>query len=495
VQCLHCRSNLLVTGRKQVLSYYIPPKLVARDCLDRVAVAGAKKGARGRAVKSQLYFIPFYRLTGHDFRWEETVGKREPGPVVHPLLSGGAFTDTWAPEPASVDLVSLLQSAGKFLIGLLGSAGGDVGRLENQGQGALKSRNSSRPAMAGVPVEAGPLRGGAAYGTCCSPYADESLELRDRYVEKNFNGCHLEGVGLYSLGVRPSVLRLELFRKELLQSLGKIVPANLTPQEAWSRGMKTDKLNPLRYRRVIGQILSVIYFPFWFVEIKRGANTFLAIVDAVSKSIIKLDAPPSLYGVLDRELDSEPPVVGFRPLACPNCGWDLPVAPEHVTFYCSSCERNWQILGSELTEATYRIAATGGKKSREAARYLPFWVLEAHGADDLPARYFLPAFRYRHLKSLSDLAIRISRQQPSYGLATEKASHLQGCYYDREDAAMFAQLTQVGLASKPLERIKALKDKELSVSGATLTWFPFEVQGAYLLDPFTGYSLFQGLLA
>jgi len=274
----------------------------------------------------------------------------------------------------------------------------------------------------------------------------------------------------------------------------KIVQPSISPKVALSVGMKTVDPQSLAYRKVIGRILSVIYFPFWVMGLKRDGKTLLAIIDAVSQSVITLDANPSLYRVLDQQLESDPPVIGFRPLTCPNCGWDLPIRPDNVIFFCSSCEKSWQILGNCLYEVSYRIAKTANAENHKQLKYLPFWVLETKTDENGPAKLFLPAFRYRQLKFLSDLAIRISRQQPSYTVLTEKLPEVEGCYYDQEDAVMLAQFSQVGMAPRPLEKIKALQEDNYSMTDATLTWFPYEINGIYLIDPFTGHRLMRNLL-
>ena len=245
---------------------------------------------------------------------------------------------------------------------------------------------------------------------------------------------------------------------------------------------------------VVGRMLSVIYFPFWVVELKQGDKNCLAILDAVSQAVITLDATPRLYDTLDQEISADPQVIGFRPLTCSNCGWDLPVRPDNVIFFCSSCEKSWQILGNCLYEVSYRIAKTANAENHKQLKYLPFWVLETKTDENGPAKLFLPAFRYRQLKFLSDLAIRISRQQPSYTVLTEKLPEVEGCYYDQEDAVMLAQFSQVGMAPRPLEKIKALQEDNFSMTDATLTWFPYEINGIYLIDPFTGHRLMRNLL-
>jgi len=86
VQCLHCQSNLLVTGRKQVLSYYVAPKMDAQSALAKLTTAKKQNRGRYRVIKRQLYFIPYYRLTGHDFRWEVPPEKSTRQPLYSPLI-------------------------------------------------------------------------------------------------------------------------------------------------------------------------------------------------------------------------------------------------------------------------------------------------------------------------------------------------------------------------------------------------------------------------
>ncbi len=79
LKCLHCQSNLFVTGRKQVLSYLVEPKL---DEKLASALAIKEQRDRGRSefrsVRSRLYFIPYYRMTGQDLTWEEAEKKVVP---------------------------------------------------------------------------------------------------------------------------------------------------------------------------------------------------------------------------------------------------------------------------------------------------------------------------------------------------------------------------------------------------------------------------------
>src|SRR5258705_1955494 len=67
IRCPSCGSHLLVTGRKQVLSYWVKP---------RVRAEGAGAAARtarleARVARSPLFLQPFYLLTGHGFHLQE----------------------------------------------------------------------------------------------------------------------------------------------------------------------------------------------------------------------------------------------------------------------------------------------------------------------------------------------------------------------------------------------------------------------------------------
>ncbi len=91
------------------------------------------------------------------------------------------------------------------------------------------------------------------------------------------------------------------------------------------------------------------------------------------------------------------------------------------------------------------------------------------------------------------MAVHISRCQPSYAFAEVGGTDLLGCYYDEEDALLLARFTQSVLESGRIEDLRT-KNPNISQADATLTWFPFQVQGEYLLAPFGGTSIPKSLL-
>jgi hypothetical protein len=456
-------------------------------------IAHRQNGVPVRAIKPQLYFIPYYRLTGQDFSWE--VAAPEPKP--ESAATTGAMSDLsldldWGSSKwSSHQSISVLDL---FI------------KLCRRGL-EMYRRRKGVPAAKVLPDEPEVKLGAmlsdsiAKRPTYSGLDGEQEVRFQDRYVEKNFVACDLKGLDVYSLGVRPTVLRLELFQKKTLEASGKVVSVSIPPEEALSHGMKAADSQNILYRTVIGRVLSVIYFPFWMVEIERHGERILTVLDAVSEAVIKLDAPTSLYAALDQPSKAEPEVIGFRPLACPNCGWDFSVKPDDVVFFCLSCKKAWQLLKKDLYEVSYQIAERPNSDQKEPVKYLPFWTLQARLPSgqvrtdkDSPGRFFVPAFRYRRLKSLSDLARNLFKKQPSYSVLDGERPEVHGCYYDQEDAAMLAQFIHVELTARRSGNVKNFDEEKFSVTSTSLAWFPFKVQGQSLTDPFTSQSLFQNLL-
>jgi hypothetical protein len=290
-----------------------------------------------------------------------------------------------------------------------------------------------------------------------------------------------------SLGVRPSVVRLSLYRREAMEKLGRIVGVEHPVDEAIAIGMRTPDASTIVSRTIIARVLSIIYFPFWIVGIDGPSGSRLAVVDAIGDTVVRLDAPPSLTTRLDRTAEGESEIVGFRPLACPNCGADLPVAADDVIFYCASCERAWHLHGVDFDPVPIEVADVKPAGKATDVRYLPCWVLTTEAAGT-PTRLFAPAFRFQRLRGLSELARRLTRSQPSWGPLVGSKPPLRGCYYDVEDAWLLARFTEAGLRVTVRDPA-APDDTSVAVPRATLTWLPFTVELRELIDPFTNMAL------
>ena len=477
IRCPSCGSRLLVTGRKQVLSYWVKPRIRAD-----VAGAAARTGRlEARVVRSQLYFVPFYRLTGHDFQWQDVPPRPQPdrGGIPSMVLGGGDRTDD-RPE-LDIPIGSMLGWGADLL---LGRKAGDVVRDLLGASPAPEVPLEQRVALMAPPRSATTASGEAA------------VQFLDRYVEKSFPAVDVPGLGLYSLGVRTQALHVSLYRPEALAALGTVVPARVDLGAAMTQGLAASGFEHVVYRQVLGRVLSLIYFPLWLVELSQGAERWLTVIDAVAESVVQPRAPLALADALASGALDTPRTIGLRPLVCPNCGGDLPVEPDDVIFLCATCGRAWQIHGTELTETPHEIARVGDERAKaprpDECLYLPFWRLEpAARPSDGPA--WVPAFRYRRLKALQDLTARFSAKPPAYEawIGERPAGH--GCFYDVEDAVLLARFTAAGRRRAPAA-VKAAAKDEPGFQGARLVWIPFRREGGSLLDPVAGLALQGGML-
>ena len=470
IRCPSCRSTLLVTGRKQVLSYWVAPKVKAE-----VAGAAARTGRiEARVARTELYFVPFYRLTGHDFQWQDAPPRPAPEPGVFSLGGAGGS------DPAELDLPvgSMLSWSADVL---LGKRAGNVVR-------DLLGENRPPPRTLEQAVLTVPRAAPA-------PSLERSVQFLDRYVEKTFPAADLPGLGAFSLGVRTQALRISLFQRDALAALGKVVAVQVSQDAAMTQGLAAPGFEHVVYRQVLGRILSVIYFPFWVVELSQGGQEWLTIVDGVAESVIQPRAPLALYEALGRTATNDPLTVGFRPLVCPNCGWDLPVEPDDVIFCCTSCQRTWQIHGAEMAEIPHEIAtpstADQTTGTSGAPLYLPFWQLASSAGAG--SHVWEPAFRYRRLKVLHDLGLRLSTKTPAYTPWAGECPTLRGCFYDAADATLLARFTAAGERRTP-EAVKVAAAAEPIFEAPRLTWIPFKRESQSLVDPFTGLALQEALL-
>lgn len=412
VRCSYCQSNLLVTGHRQILSYFISPKLDAKTARARVGLAHRERGLAGRIITTHLYFVPYYHFVGHVLRWDNG-------------------------EPLS------------------------------------------RPRLTDV----------TGYADLLRPPNVRQVAFADRYVDRNFIAGDLQGACPFSLGVRPAVMRLELFRQAHLLAQGKLAPLSMPPKDAIRQGVKAIDNLSILYRQILALDLSVVYFPYWLVEVASNGRCRLTTVDAVAGTVTRLGTDTDLLRTLNQQPHGKHAVIGLRALVCPNCGWDLPLRPNHIIFFCDACDRAWEIYGQTLRAVRYQFADLCNGRPDTAFTHLPFWVLSQQTGKARGERFFLPAFRYRRLKLLADLAYRITTKQPTYGVRGGAKPEAYGCYYDRHDALKFAGFIDVGMRTRKTPRVDLRQSENLSFNRPILTWIPFRKQGNYLVDPFTNLHL------
>ncbi len=465
VRCTHCTSTLLVTGRGRVLSYVVRPRVSAPEAAKLAAFArsAALPLTRNRVRGPRLVFVPYYRLCAEEVRWRRERAERRPEPA----------------DASSGDL-------GEQLMRIVG----------------------------------GRERAGDEY----------ALSLASRAIERSFLARDVGGLASWSLGVRSGVLPLELLDRDALEAQGTVLRPTLSADAALARAFEGSDQSDSVHREVLRQLLSLVYFPLWTIP-SGGVSQRVIVLDGITGSVVARDADPAPLAsdTSDGTGDAAPVdrVLGFRPLCCPNCGWDLPVRPADVVFHCTQCERTWELAGEELAPVANDVVALARAADRRGVpaasgagafdgvagdvSHLPIWrvdgAVSVEGATPrmpLAVPLLAPAFRWRALKNLCDLGARLTRSAAAQQTEVAREPHelepikdmpLVGCSLDRSEALTMARLVVLHmLLDDPNVRDTAMRRKvvpQVAIERAQtrLVWLPFAGDAYSVRDPLTGYAL------
>jgi hypothetical protein len=286
-----------------------------------------------------------------------------------------------------------------------------------------------------------------------------------------------------SLGVRTEVVRLVLFDRAA-DPEGTVVVAP-------DPGVAAEPPLPgpdVRSRELVRIVRQILWFPFWMVPIESPGETTIAVVDAVASRIVRPDGEAESLRALEHA-PMHAATIGFRPLVCPNCAWDLPLRPDDAVFVCRICARAWLVDGDRLERVPFRVATAAA----DTVRYLPVWKLGGEGT----RKTFAPAFRCRGLRPLVELGERLNAQGAAFpeDLAGEDelAAHggptgaraLLGCALDVADARALSRFVCEGTGSATAPD---------DASSAELLWLPFSHDGYSLREPRTGAAIPRRLL-
>ena len=310
--------------------------------------------------------------------------------------------------------------------------------------------------------------------------------VKTSYLDKSFLATDLEGIKLYSLGIRTSVLQLKLFKKETLGESGKVYPVTFDIDKAMGIGLG-KKHNNGSDCCVISRILSIVYAPVWEVNVKGINRTFSIIIDGLGETIIDDNAPFQFLTSNHREGETKTfPTISFHALKCPNCGWDIDPDSRLYVFVCNNCHWVWECGVDGFREVRGAIAQVHPEDELPQLSYLPFWTFPARDeniqrqtSEKKKTRLFIPAFKVRDLSAIYRLATTFTTVQPELDLIPLSGdlppSRIEGAVMRWEDARELANLLVLnGTQKEGISTGNALSRQ--------LVWLPFYEKGIFLRD-------------
>lgn len=274
-------------------------------------------------------------------------------------------------------------------------------------------------------------------GEILPPVKKTEYQRKCRHFDLTISAYDDRRFALDSLGVRPQVMPLTVYRKENFPADSTAVDITLSPEEAEEKGMGlfyfgvgiSSMNKEYLSSEMIGEGLSVIYYPVWAYEIDQEGMVSTLLIDGLAKEVYFETTDSFEYHGkgADRSRAVELNPVEHK---CPNCGFDLPVSDVSLFYHCANCGRSYMLKDDHYVPTKPVCASL-----EEGSYYHPFWrfrftVEEFETVHDFsriltgeipliaktkaenPFYIYAPAFKSKDLNSLTTLGTRICRTQP-----------------------------------------------------------------------------------
>lgn len=270
------------------------------------------------------------------------------------------------------------------------------------------------------------------------PMVKRDLQRKSSHFDLTVPAYTNEAFGLDSLGIRPEVMPLTALHNDNFPEDSIKIDIKISPEEAKQKAMAMFFMNvgfaavnkELLSSEMIGEGLSVIYYPVWAFNLVQDDFSTTVFIDGLNKRVyheVPDEIKTNSTGV-DHSHASELNPVQHK---CPNCGQDLPISENSLFYYCANCFRSYMISNDAYLTTNLQSA-----RYEEGKYYHPFWRFPFTIGEDIDTvakfsriltgeiplvakakaqnRFYLyvPGFKSMNLNSLTNVGIRICCVQP-----------------------------------------------------------------------------------
>jgi hypothetical protein len=262
---------------------------------------------------------------------------------------------------------------------------------------------------------------------------------------------------------------------------------------------------PILHQAHIGESLSLIYSPFYLKN---------KLYDAI------LDEPVAAgawgdFNFDDHDGGSPQSHIRFVSTLCPNCGWNLEGRRDALVLTCNNCNSLWYPVGKKLKQLKFaRLPGHG-----DDTIYLPFWRIGAeisginlksyadlirlanlakaapNGRDDLPFRFWIPAFKVRPRLFLR-LASHITVAQPRQELIPElPGNRTHPATLPVKEAVESLAVTLADVMRPRRKMMEKFPDIQIDARSFTLVFIPFNEDHHEFIQPDFQIAINKNVLA
>ena len=327
------------------------------------------------------------------------------------------------------------------------------------------------------------------------------IKSRRKLNGKNFDvtlpGFKNADFGLSSLGIRPAAVPLHGFSRSEIAEGTTIVRSDVSSAQAEASALELHRKNLGLYEKssplcsaMIGEQLSVIYFPVWAVAFRSAGRDCTVFVDALAKRGYKLSEGEFVYqGGVSGGKNSQ--FVNPIRHQCPNCGADLPVKHFSLYYPCTNCQRAYLLDGEGYRQVTpltaesplcapywrFPLVLEGGQKYKTVKDFYSLLTGEIAylRREKRENQYYLysPAFKATDVNRWTRAALGILKTQPHEKLEAKEPSG--GPVFSIEEIeakemAMF--LWQVATLKYPKLRAPEFQINPAKLPAGEIVWLP-----------------------
>jgi DNA-directed RNA polymerase subunit RPC12/RpoP len=197
------------------------------------------------------------------------------------------------------------------------------------------------------------------------------LQLKAKDFDITIPAISEMGFGLTSLGIRPAAVPLYSFCPADIPAGAKVINANTDRADVPRLAQNLHNANTnlyikgkVLYSAMIGEQISLIYFPIWALIHQQGERQKTIFVDALARRAYAQIDYAFEFGDNPRPA-VEPIMIVPSRHQCPNCGADLDDKPFSLYYPCKNCKRAYMLIQGGYQQIAPKIA--------NSSKIAPFW--------------------------------------------------------------------------------------------------------------------------
>lgn len=398
--------------------------------------------------------------------------------------------------PSKVDTFGARMAADRFLKENQLPLTGNIIRAEFYYLPFYRFRGMALDYIASTVAETKPITGEGEIDESVS--LTTKLQLKGKDFDVTIPGVSEIGFGMISLGIRPVAVPLYGFCPTDISRDAIIIGSDISAAEIPAKATDLHRTNLGLYNKgraiysaMIGEQLSVIYFPIWALTHQVGGQEKTVFVDALAKRGYQQSDSAFKFGG-SRSAGQNSQFITPMRHQCPNCGQDLEEKPFSLFYPCSNCRRAYLLDKNGYRQVAPQVAVAAnapfwrfklelaGKKTYKTVKDFSELLVSEPAflrKEKRDRQFYLysPAFFAGDVNRWTEMALRIVKSQPHDELVEGlPAVGPDVCVEEKEAKQMAAFLWDIATAKYLKLKKAGFQVDENILPPGEIIWLPLQ---------------------